>query len=101
MLILLSTDAVLLRFSVKKVLLQIKENTRKIHRKTPTPTPTSFSRVFSCEFCETFRSTFFDRRPPVAASVSTLFDQNLCCSMQHNNLADNRGIATSEFFLTL
>ena len=28
----------------------------------------TLAQVFSCEFCETFNSTFFHRRPPVAPS---------------------------------
>ena len=33
-------------------------------------TPTQ---VFSCEICDTFKNTFSDKTPPVAASERTLF----------------------------
>ena len=29
------------------------------------------AQVFSCEFCEIFKNTFFYRTPPVTASIST------------------------------
>ena len=30
-------------------------------------------KIFSCEFCEICKNTFFDRQPPVAASVFNSF----------------------------
>ena len=36
----------------------------------------SLAQVFSCEFCEISKNTFFYRIPPVAASVITLFNVN-------------------------
>ena len=36
----------------------------------------SLAQVFSCEFCEIYKNTFFYRRPPVAASECMKFVQN-------------------------
>ena len=30
-------------------------------------------KMFSCEFCEICKNTFFDRKPPVAASIFNSF----------------------------
>ena len=46
----------------KKVFLKILQ----IHRKPPVPE----SQLFSCEFCEIFKNTYFYRTPLVAASKS-------------------------------
>ena len=42
-------------------------NFAKIHRKTPV------SQIFSCEFCETFKNTFFHRAALVAAYGMRVF----------------------------
>ena len=58
------TEAVLRRCSVKKVFLNISQSPDAcnfIKKETLT-------QVFSCEFCEIFRNTFFYRTPLVAAS---------------------------------
>ena len=34
----------------------------------------TLAQVFSCEFCEISKNTFFDRTPPVTASVDTFKD---------------------------
>ena len=47
------SEAVARRFSVKKVFLEILQN----------------SQVFSCEFCEISKNSFYYRTPPVAAST--------------------------------
>ena len=49
------SEAVVQRCSVKKVFLEISQN----------------SQVFSCEFCEISKNTFFHRTPLVAASDNT------------------------------
>ena len=33
----------------------------------------TLAQVFSCEFCEIFKNTFFKRKPPVAASKCRCF----------------------------
>ena len=33
----------------------------------------TLAQVFSCEFCEIFKNTFYYRTPPVAASAMTVF----------------------------
>ena len=46
---------------------------RKIHKKTPAPKKKeTLAQVFSCEFYEISKNTFFYRTPPVAASLSDL-----------------------------
>ena len=35
----------------------------------------TLAHVFSCEFCEISKNTFFDRTPPVAASVGSDHDK--------------------------
>ena len=61
--------AVVRRCSVKKWSLKFRE----IHRKTPQACNLikneTLIRVLTCEFCEIFRITFFQRIPPVAASI--------------------------------
>ena len=42
------------------------KNFAKIHRKTPVPE--TMAQVFSCEFCEISKNTFFYRTPLLAAS---------------------------------
>ena len=76
----LTSEAVVQRCSVKKVFLEISQNSQK-----NSCTRVSFStklqasnvirketlaQVFSCEFCEIFKNTFSYRTFPVAASVT-------------------------------
>ena len=57
---------------------------RKTHRKTLSCRPQAsnfiktetLAQMFSCEFCEIFKTTFFYRIPPVAASVHSNLEQN-------------------------
>ena len=68
------------RYSVKKMLLKIS----KVHRKKPV-LESLFTKVagllklqvFSCEFCEVFKNSLFDRTPPVVASVTRKLYQKL------------------------
>ena len=46
-------------------------NFAKIHRKTPVSEP--LAQTFSCEFCETFKNTFFHRAALVAAYGMRVF----------------------------
>ena len=61
------TEAVVQRCSVKKVFLKISQNSQE-------NTCASVSQVhaFSCEFCEIFKNTYFNRTPPVAAADVTI-----------------------------
>ena len=59
--------AVVLRCSIERMFLEISKNSQE-----NTCARVSFeilAQVFSCEFCEIFKNTFFYRAPPVAASV--------------------------------
>ena len=79
----MSAEAVVWRCSVENVLLEILQNSQEntcarvsflikllacnfIKKET-------LAQVFSCEFWEISKTTFFRRTPPVAASVSRLF----------------------------
>ena len=53
------------RCSVKKVLLEISQNSQENTGKKETLAP-----VFSCEFCESSKNTFSYKTPPVATSES-------------------------------
>ena len=68
------TEAVVQRSSVKKVFLEISQNS---HEKTCARV--SFLtklQVFSCEFCKISKNTFFYKTPRVAASVySNIYDK--------------------------
>ena len=65
------SEAVVRRCSLKKVLLEISQNSQenmcqslffnKVEKET-------LAQLFSCEFCENSKNTFFDRTPLVAAS---------------------------------
>ena len=71
------------RCSVKKVLLEISQNSQENTRARDSfliklqawawacnfIKRESLARVFSCEFCEISKNTFFYRTPPVAASI--------------------------------
>ena len=56
-------EAVAQRCSGKKVFLEISQNPQE---------NASLSQMFSCEFCEISKNTFFYRTPPVAASAHFL-----------------------------
>ena len=56
----LLTEAVAQRCSVKKLFLEISQNSQE----------NTCAQVFSCEFCENSKNTFSYRTPPVAASVA-------------------------------
>ena len=75
------TEAVAMRCSIKKVFLKMLENSQGntcvgvsflpqawnfMKKETPT-------HVFSCEFCEIFKNTFFSGTLPVAASAVTYY----------------------------
>ena len=68
------TEAVVQRSSVKKVFLEISQNS---HEKTCARV--SFLtklQLFSCEFCKISKNTFFYKTPRVAASVySNIYDK--------------------------
>ena len=75
------TEAVVQRCSVKKVFLEISQNSQK-----STCARVSFlikllatlAQVFSCEFWEISKITFFNRTPPVAASGESDFKGSIC-----------------------
>ena len=74
------TEAVARRCSVKKVFLEISQNSKEntcarvsflIKLRTSACNfikKETLAKVFSCEFCEISKSTFFYKTPPVAAS---------------------------------
>ena len=75
-------EAIVQRCSVKKVFLKISENSQKntcaslffnkvADLRPATLLKLTLTQVFSCEFCEILRTTFFHRTPLVAASVFT------------------------------
>ena len=43
------------------------------------------AQVFSCEFCEIFKNTFFYRKPPVAASDCLCFPENEKVSLKERH----------------
>ena len=49
------------------------KNFFKVHRKTPVPEKETLVEVFSCEFCEISKNTFFHRTPLVSASRNDIF----------------------------
>ena len=74
-------EAVVLRCSVKKVLLEISQNSQEntcardsflINLHLNFIEKESLAQVFSCEFCEISKNTFFYRTPLVAASVDSI-----------------------------
>ena len=71
-----SLEAVIGRCSVKKMFLEIWQNSQE---NTCRPEPYNFvkketlAQVFFCEFCVISKNTFSYITPPVAASVSLLF----------------------------
>ena len=78
---LMMTEAVVRRCSVKKVFLEISQNSQENTRARRISFLIKFlkirlffknktlARVFSCEFCEISKNTFYYRTPLVAASV--------------------------------
>ena len=62
----LSSEALVQRFSVKKVLLEISQNSQEACNFVKKE---ALAQAFSCEFCEISKNTFFHRTPLVAASV--------------------------------
>ena len=105
------TKAVVRRCSVKKVFLEISQNSQEntcardsFFNKVPDLRPAfikkeSLPQVFSCEFCEISKNTYFNRTPPLAVSeevhiftsvdVSKTFrmqktcDWNINCKKRH------------------
>ena len=81
----LNTEAVARRRSVKKVFLEILQNSQEntcvggsffnkvagLKLATLFKKSLSLAQVFSCEFCEISKNTFFHRTPPVAASENS------------------------------
>ena len=72
-------EAVVRRCSVKKLFLEISQNSQestlardtflmKLQKACNFINKESLAQVFSCEFCEISKNTFFYRTPPVAAS---------------------------------
>ena len=79
-----SSAAVVQRCSVKKVLLEISQNSQEnpcarvsfLIKLQAWGLKETLALVFSCEFCEISKNTFFYKTPPVAASVS--FEVLIC-----------------------
>ena len=77
----LRIEAVIQRCSVKKVFLKISQNSQEntcarasfliklLAEACNFIKKEALAQVFSCEFCEIFKNTYFYRTPPVAASV--------------------------------
>ena len=63
-----NSEVVSRRCSAKMVFLKISQNSQE--------NKGTLAQVFSCEFCEIFKNTFFDRTPLVAASGN--FQPQLC-----------------------
>ena len=68
------TEAVVQRCFVKKVFLKMSHNSQENTCARVWPEACNFikketlAHMFSCEFCEIFKKTFFYRTPPMAAS---------------------------------
>ena len=74
-----SAEAVIQRCSVKKVFLEISQNSRentcaRVSFLINSIKKETLAQVFSCKFCEISKNTFFHRTPLVAASGSVLKD---------------------------
>ena len=63
------TEAVATRRSVKKVFLEISQNSQENTLACNFVKKEALAQVFSCEFCEISKNTFSYRTPPVAVSV--------------------------------
>ena len=60
------------RRSVKKMFLKVLQNSQE-NTCARVFLISSVAQVFSCEFCQIFKNTFFDRKTPLAASGSSRF----------------------------
>ena len=69
--ILKCTEAVVWRCSVKKVFLEISQNSQ-LPKACNFIKKGTLAQVFSCEFCEIFKNTVLHRTPLVAASECIL-----------------------------
>ena len=77
---LVHTEAVVQRYSEKKVFLEIWQNSHEntsarasfLIKLQAWPAKETLALVFSCEFCEISKNTFPYRTPPVAALVHTV-----------------------------
>ena len=71
-LIYVSIEAVARRCSVKKVFLKVRQNSREntCTRASFLTKKNTLAQVFSCQFCEIFKNTYFYRTLLVATSVS-------------------------------
>ena len=65
-----STEAVSLRYSVKKVFFN-----KVTCVKPSTVLKRDFDKVFFCEFCEIFKNIFFSKTPPLAASAPKILEE--------------------------
>ena len=65
-------EAVVRRCSVKKVFLEILQNSPENDCARVSIKKGTLAQVFSCEFCKISKNTFSDRTPPVAASGGVL-----------------------------
>ena len=65
------TEAVARRCSVKKAFLEISQNSQENTEACNFIKKETLAQVFSCEFCEISKNTFFHRTPLVAASKMT------------------------------
>ena len=79
-------EAVAQRCSVKKVFLEILQNSEEntCARVFFLTKLQAWGQVFFCEFCETSRNTFSYRTPPVVASGKINFGGDTCCKTLHN-----------------
>ena len=61
----------------------------------------TLAQVFSCEFCESFRNTFFQRTPPVAVSGRSIWNsvKNLWWSFFSEVSDDWKNFSKSQFHL--
>ena len=61
------TEVVARRCFVKKKFLEISQNSQENTCARDSFLPESLTQMFSCEFCEISKNTFFYRTPPMAA----------------------------------
>ena len=73
------TEAVVQRCSVKKVFLEISQNSPENTCAGVSYKKETLVQVFSCEFCEISNNTFLQRTPLVAASYLTFFNNLRFC----------------------
>ena len=74
------TEAVARRCSVKKVFLEVLQNSQESNcARVPLPPACNFieketlAQVFSCKFCEISKNTFYYRTPPVCKERKKVF----------------------------